>query len=78
MPPKLQAKASPNSNDFENLESVGRSLTIGKMIVAHKMGAVWLEIHIERNRPRSITARMNRRGRCPKITCSQDASLSSN
>lgn len=40
MPPKLHPKANPNNNDFENLESDGKSRTIGNIIVTHKMGAV--------------------------------------
>ena len=40
IPPKLHANAKPSNNDFENLESLGRSLTIGSIIVAHRIGAV--------------------------------------
>ena len=58
MPPKLQAKAKPKSNDFENLESLGKSRTIGRIIAEHRIGAVWLLIHIERNNPSTMTASM--------------------
>lgn len=58
MPPKLQAKAKPKSNDFENLESLGKSLTIGRIIAEHRIGAVWLLIHIDRNSPSTMTASM--------------------
>jgi hypothetical protein len=48
------------------------------MTVAHKMGAVWLLIHMDKNSPRNITARINTRGRLPNFPCSQDANRSSN
>ena len=68
IPPKLHENANPNSRAFENLDSVGRSLTMGRMIVAQRIGAVWLDIHIERNRPNSMTASMNNLGYCPRRT----------
>ena len=40
MPPKLHAKARPKSNDLENLESLGKSRTIGRIIAEHNIGAV--------------------------------------
>ena len=44
MPPKLHAKASPRRSDLANRESVGTSLTIGRMIEPQRIGAVWFEI----------------------------------
>jgi hypothetical protein len=61
-----------------HLESFGKSRTRGKSMVQHKMGAVWLLIHIERKRPRYITANRNFRGECPNFFCIQAAARSSN
>lgn len=58
-------------------ESLGRSLTTGKMIVAHRMGAVWLLIHMDRNSPRNITARINICGESPNFLCRIEAMRSS-
>lgn len=69
IPPKLHPNASPNNNDLENLDSVGRSLTIGKIIVAQRIGAVWLLINILKNNPRNIIARINNFGFVPKASC---------
>ena len=40
IPPKLQENAKPNNNDLENRDSVGKSRTIGRMMVAQRIGAV--------------------------------------
>ncbi len=56
---------------------MGKSLTTGRIIVAQRIGAVWLLIHMDRNNPRNITARMNNCGELPNFFCRIDAMRSS-
>ena len=51
---------------------------MGMMIDPQRMGAVWLLIHIDKNRPSSMIARMNSLGRAPSCICSSEARRSSN
>ena len=48
---------------------------MGMMIDPQRMGAVWLLIHIDKNRPSSMIARMNSLGRAPSCICSSDICL---
>mmetsp|Transcript_14108 Transcript_14108/g.20779 ORF Transcript_14108/g.20779 Transcript_14108/m.20779 type:complete len:478 (+) Transcript_14108:136-1569(+) len=77
MPPKLQAKARPSSRNFANGLSMGRSLRIGVKMVTHRTGAVWLDIHIDRNSPSSMMLRPNTLGWCPNSLCRKAAICSS-
>jgi len=67
MPPKLHAKATPSSRLFPNLLPSCRSCRMGLSRLMHSTGAVWLLIHMLRNKPSSIIASKNSFGESAKI-----------
>ena len=77
MPPKLHAKANPSKRHCEKRESLGRSLTMGRIIAEQRIGAVWLEIHMLKKSPRNIMARMKVFGLLPNCFWSIAAMRSS-
>lgn len=77
IPPKLHAMASPINNALEYLLFKGKSFTTGNIIAEHRIGAVWLLIHIDSMSPTNIIAKMNNCGRVPSISCKYEAILNS-
>jgi hypothetical protein len=51
---------------------------MGWRMDATKIGAVWLLIHIDKNKPKNIIAKRNREGEWPSFFCNQAATRSSN
>lgn len=50
---------------------------MGRRIAVQRIGAVWLDIHMDRNSPRSMMARMNSDGECPNCLWKNEATSNS-